>query len=539
MATTVVVALAWSRRWMSDDGFINLRVADQVVHGNGLVFNAGERVEVATSPLWIAVLAAASAILRFADPALLAVLIGALLGGVGIACGSLASLRLLRATDVGEGWNIPLLAVTFVVVTPFLDFSTSGLEGALTWAWLGIAYLLVVLDGVKGQSRAITWFTLGLAPLVRPDVALIAVPLAVAAARFAQLRAGAVVRRALLALWVPLAYQVFRMAYFGLLVTNTALAKEGAALVPARGLSYAVDFLSNGRAAIPLLAGLLAATQLSRQIDGAPRLRLLAIAPIVGAALDATYVVAVGGDYMRGRLLLPALFAALLPVAMIPVRRWSVLVLGVVFAGAAVPLHFSSSWVFLDERTFTIAYTGSTHPVSVGDWASTIRVRVGLEAALARQQHRPTAFLPDGDGTRAVPLEGDEVVVVANVIGVVGIAATRDVAIVDTLGLGDIVGSRIEGAHVGNKAGHEKSLPAAWVLARLHLTARQVPGVDQAAIDAAKAAIACGDIAAAVQSATRPLEPGQALENVLRSWRLTMARWPSDPVAAAKAECSP
>jgi hypothetical protein len=45
--------LAWSHRWTADDGFIHLRVVDQLLHGHGLVFNAGERVEASTSPLWV------------------------------------------------------------------------------------------------------------------------------------------------------------------------------------------------------------------------------------------------------------------------------------------------------------------------------------------------------------------------------------------------------------------------------------------------------------------------------------------------------
>ena len=35
---------------VGDDGFINLRVVSQIKAGNGPVFNAGERVEAATSP---------------------------------------------------------------------------------------------------------------------------------------------------------------------------------------------------------------------------------------------------------------------------------------------------------------------------------------------------------------------------------------------------------------------------------------------------------------------------------------------------------
>ena len=55
----VLVAFAiggWSRRWIGDDGFINLRIAQNLLDGHGFVYNAGERVEAGTSPLWIGML---------------------------------------------------------------------------------------------------------------------------------------------------------------------------------------------------------------------------------------------------------------------------------------------------------------------------------------------------------------------------------------------------------------------------------------------------------------------------------------------------
>ena len=60
LATPVIVLAerTWALRWMSDDGFINLRIVSQLVHGHGPVFNIGERVETSTSPLWVFVLAA-------------------------------------------------------------------------------------------------------------------------------------------------------------------------------------------------------------------------------------------------------------------------------------------------------------------------------------------------------------------------------------------------------------------------------------------------------------------------------------------------
>ena len=56
----LIVAIGgWSHRWVDEDAFINFRILDQVFAGHGPVFNAGERVEAATSPPWLAVLAVA------------------------------------------------------------------------------------------------------------------------------------------------------------------------------------------------------------------------------------------------------------------------------------------------------------------------------------------------------------------------------------------------------------------------------------------------------------------------------------------------
>ncbi|MBK7448663.1 MAG: hypothetical protein IPJ47_04230 [Anaerolineales bacterium] len=39
--------------WVSDDAFITLRTVDNFLHGYGLVWNIGERVQVFTHPLWM------------------------------------------------------------------------------------------------------------------------------------------------------------------------------------------------------------------------------------------------------------------------------------------------------------------------------------------------------------------------------------------------------------------------------------------------------------------------------------------------------
>src|SRR5262245_30434208 len=83
LPVVLLVAMGWEHRWMSDDGFIHLRVVQQVLGGHGPVFNIGERVEASTSPLWVGLLVVASAIPGVALP-WKAVIGGIALSGLGL-----------------------------------------------------------------------------------------------------------------------------------------------------------------------------------------------------------------------------------------------------------------------------------------------------------------------------------------------------------------------------------------------------------------------------------------------------------------------
>src|SRR5262245_39794815 len=55
--------LGWRQRWVSEDAFILLRVVQNLLSGQGPVWNIHERVEAYTSPLWVGVLTAVTAAL--------------------------------------------------------------------------------------------------------------------------------------------------------------------------------------------------------------------------------------------------------------------------------------------------------------------------------------------------------------------------------------------------------------------------------------------------------------------------------------------
>jgi hypothetical protein len=57
LPVATLLGAGWVHRSITDDGFIYLRVVQQIGAGNGPVFNVGERVEAFTGVLWVALLA--------------------------------------------------------------------------------------------------------------------------------------------------------------------------------------------------------------------------------------------------------------------------------------------------------------------------------------------------------------------------------------------------------------------------------------------------------------------------------------------------
>jgi arabinofuranosyltransferase len=159
---------------MDEDAFINLRVIDQIFAGHGPVFNAGERVEPATSTLWVFVLVVGRAIFgAFASMEWITLLASLLCAVAAFVVAGMAT-RALHRGDEGVVVPVGLLLVASVAVV--WDFSTSGLEMGLVWLWIaGSWYALVVAarsEEIAGRRRFALAALLGLGPLVRPDLTL-------------------------------------------------------------------------------------------------------------------------------------------------------------------------------------------------------------------------------------------------------------------------------------------------------------------------------------------------------------------------------
>ena len=554
-----VLVAGWARRWTSDDAFINFRVVENLLAGNGPVFSAGERTEVATSAAWLAVLTLAEAVVPGDAVAWSSVVLGVAGTATGVLMAMLGARRLFAGA--AARLSVPFGAVVFLALPPTWDFTTSGLETGMSFAWLGTSFWALVRWMQSGQRCAgrPVWLyvLLGVGPLVRPDFALISAILllwlTVAAVgpwwrRLLGLAAAGV---------LPVAYQVFRMGYYGLLVPNTAVAKESSRPLWDRGTDYLVDLVGPHLLWIP---GLLLVAMLVALLPALSWRALewsLVAAVLLAAVAHALYVVRVGGDFMHGRLLMPSLFLLLCPVAAVPLTRARVWLAGGILAATAVWAVLSvaalrtdyegriSADGISDERGFYAALAGVTHPVTLEDHGGAgVANYVGRVNRLAADGEdlivlQVTPVRPDTDLDVLAPSAGGLVFSVGNA-GFYGYASDLDVFVLDGLGLTDTVNSHIEAGPPG-RPGHEKVYPSWYLLARYgspELAERQVeglPAVDMVA--ASRAALSCGDLAELVEATTAPMTWERFTDNLLGARERTSLRIPVDPFAAEQQFC--
>ena len=157
---------------------------------------------------------------------------------------------------------------------------------------------------------------LGLGPLVRPDLTIMSVVAVVVVLVVRRLRGATLAWFLVGALALPVLTELFRMGYYGILVPNTALAKDSGGTYWSDGWNYLVDLVAPYWLWIPLLAVAVIAVLLLRRTRWTTTVVALAL-PVAGA-LHALYIVKSGGDYLHARLLLPSVFALLAPLAAVP-----------------------------------------------------------------------------------------------------------------------------------------------------------------------------------------------------------------------------
>ena len=411
--------------WMNDDAFITLRTVDNVVRGHGLTWNVTERVQVYTHPLWMAVLVVAYGITREAFYTTLL---------IQLALGLFVWAWLSRGLSRGRPLASAALALLLASSKAFVDFSTSGLENALTHALFVVFALPLVAprDEEPEPPLGRTLLLAALAHLNRADTVLVFGPLA-AWVTLRELRRSRrhVVRPIALAAAPVLAWYAFATFYYGFPLPNTAYAKlgGGASLLHPHATGYFTNSLAWDPVTLVTIAlGVLAAAA------PVPRATAARRALALGVGVHLFYVLRIGGDYMSGRFFaLPFLAAVVLlassPRALRSARRVPALaaaLAALAFVGPRPPL-----------RSFLARPRGI-----LVDASGVTDERVRYEAWASLLAPEPEIGRPHAPG-KAWVRAGTPEVVVAGGIGRYGFESGPDRHIVDPLALGDALVARL------------------------------------------------------------------------------------------------
>ncbi len=593
---------AWQRRWIADDGLIVLRTVRNLLAGNGAVFNAGERVEANTSTLWTYLNYLGGVIGGPVRLEYVALVLALVLSVAGVVFLMLGAGRLYAPSLQGRrALLLPAGVLVYIAVPPARDFATSGLENGLVLAYLGLLWWMMVCWSQAlrtypqgrafdySQRNAVGWFfdaalgfVAGLSVLVRPELALVgglALIMMLIAARGWRRRTLIVVAGGL----VPVAYQIFRMGYYGLLFPGTALAKDASGNKWAQGWVYLVNFdepyllwlpaLLLGVLALPILAIRSRPWWIRRAAPpGYSRLARMVQSPaavvlfiLVSGLLQAVYWIRQGGDFMHGRVLLTPMFCLLAPVAVIPVlvpdgtkyRRgtgyqlaaitsmlWLAVVGWSLWAANAPGMGSDATRVtytgIVDERRFYSQATGNAHPLTAADYLDYPRMR----AVVAALNNTPDGalLLPAGnydqwDVVPAAPpppdmppeerkaYKGPHTVFFTN-LGMLGMNVGLDVRVIDQIGLANPLAAHTARLEDG-RIGHDKNLFPDWAVAEgPFLTTHPYipPYIDEDWVAQARVALECPATDAMLTSIRAPLGPRRFLSNVVHAYDFTKYR---------------
>lgn len=553
LASVIVIGVfsfwgGFARRWISDDGLIVLRTVRNLEEGNGPVFNIGERVEANTSTLWQYLIL----LVRWLTNAPLesiAVNLGLLLAVAAMVLGAWATARAFyRSGQFSAPLVAPAGALVYLALPPARDFFTSGLEWGLSIFYLAGLWALLQHWAQSRTNTSAYWLALwaGLSWLVRPEFALyggLAGLLLLAAHRNWKAWLGILGA----ALPIPAGYQFFRMGYYGLLTPHTAVAKSASSSAWGSGLNYLQDFIGPYALYLPVLvlAGAALWTFRAQLRPAALRSSTTVTYLIVGAAaVHVLYVLRVGGDFMHGRMLLLPLFAALLPVFVLPLKE-------LVSALAAV---FCAVWaVVIVLRGHPMDWEAYEQPLSIVDerdfWTYATNREAGypprsakdyLGMKFMRGYEEAGEKLVDGDALATIYVEDEEkdllnwltvprepgmdqppTVYLVN-LGMTSMNAPLNVRVLDTIGLATPLAARMP-REEGGRVGHDKHLDVEWQAAQTGADIEYLPPwYDKDKTRQARAALATPEVQELIASYSEPLTRERFLKNL--TFSLTSGR---------------
>lgn len=242
VVSLVILILHGYAFWDStvDDAYISFRYSQNFAHGDGLVWNPGERVEGYSNFLWVILLAGTEFVgLGIVEPSRWL--------GFAATAGTLVAVYLLArelAEDAADAAAVfALSALMLVSAAPVAFWTFAGLEEPLFAMLVALSLWLHIREDAGATSLPLSAVVALLAALTRPEGLLLA--LGIVLLKLVRASVQAISARALdkatvrqLGQWIAVfavpfaAFLVFRVSYYGSLLPNTYYQKlDGQALL--------------------------------------------------------------------------------------------------------------------------------------------------------------------------------------------------------------------------------------------------------------------------------------------------------------------
>ena len=418
-----ILVFSWAvirNAWISEDAYITLRTVDNFIHGYGLTWNPGERVQTYTHPLWMLLL---SAIYYFTHEVYYSTLV------LSIAI-SLLAVILFAFQIVGN--RIAILGITVLAFSKaFVDYSTSGLENPLTNLILALFFLIYLRRKANFKTLFFLFLLAAFSLVNRVDTALLFLPPLVYV--LLKNRRANGLFAAVLGLSPFIAWEIFSLFYYGFPFPNTAYAKLNTGIPAIQLARQGMLYLLNSVKTDPITL-LVIITGIIIPLRRSDR-RLLPFS--LGIVLYLIYVVKIGGCFMSGRFLGTPLFCAVMILCSYRVvlsNRQMLIIFSAIVLVGLISSHptllgrrdykiSGPGWDangIADEKAFYYSQSGLLQPGRSNKLASDPWVRAGKQAKT----------------------EGVDLIVSVR-IGLFGFFAGPRVHIIDLLALGDPLLARL------------------------------------------------------------------------------------------------
>lgn len=275
----------------ADDAYITFRYARNLARGDGAVWNAGERCEGYSNSLWMFLLAGTYLFVRESLPQAARVL------SFAFAAGAVAmSFALTRRLTRSVAWAL-VAGLGLAASSAFAAHARNGLESAA----FAFFVLLVAWSMTSTSMRLLAFALFAVSSCRFEGVIVVVVAACVVLISDSGASLGRRFARALV-VWVPafVALNAWRVAYYGELLPNSVVAKQGRSLETrlSHGTLYVQTYLAADSVVLALVAlgtiGVLFHVARRRVRPFEPALVFL----LATSAVYTTFVVWIGGDWM-------------------------------------------------------------------------------------------------------------------------------------------------------------------------------------------------------------------------------------------------